>query len=129
MNLRIDEDHRNQLFLAINRTWNFWGYVFTILPKNRDLACITIQHLLCKLHYNFPDATTDGKTFPSIDKFVYLVAEERAQETTWDASRNCAVAINTDSMLGTLEAMKNEDYYKTLYNNKISTHRRKSSST
>jgi peptide chain release factor 1 len=79
------------------------------------LASVTIQHLLTKLHFDFPQSSDDGKTFPDIDKFFDAVVWERAQETTWDALRNCAVAINIDNLQGTLDAMKGEDIFKTFY--------------
>jgi hypothetical protein len=115
MNIRVDEDRRKRLFLGINKTWNNRGYVFSILPKNRDLASVTIQHLLTKLHFDFPAASEDGKVFPDIDKFFDAVAWERALETTWDAQKNCAVAINMDNLQGTLDAMKGEDIFETFY--------------
>jgi hypothetical protein len=115
MNIRVDEDRRKRLFLGINKTWNNRGYVYSILPKNRDLASVTIQHLLTKLHFDFPRSTEDGKVFPEIDRFFDAVAWERAQETTWDAQRNCAVAINMDNLQGTLDAMKGEDIFETFY--------------
>jgi hypothetical protein len=115
MNIRVDEDGRKRLFLGINKTWNNRGYVFSILPKNRDLASVTIQHLLTKLHFDFPAASDDGKVFPEIDKFFDAVAWERALETTWDAQKNCAVAINMDNLQGTLDAMKGEDIFETFY--------------
>jgi hypothetical protein len=115
MNIRVDEDRRKRLFLGINKTWNNRGYVFSILPKNRDLASVTIQHLLTKLHFDFPAASEDGKVFPDIDRYFDAVAWERAQETTWDAQKNCAVAINMDNLQGTLDAMNGEDIFKTFY--------------
>jgi hypothetical protein len=115
INIRVDEDRRKRLFLGINKTWNNRGYVYSILPKNRDLASVTIQHLLTKLHFDFPNATEDGKVFPEIDRFFDAVAWERAQETTWDAQQNCAVAINMDNLQGTLDAMKGEDIFETFY--------------
>jgi hypothetical protein len=115
MNIRVDEDRRKHLFLGINKTWNNRGYVFSILPKNQDLASVTIQHLLTKLHFDFPQATEDGKVFPNIDRFFDAVAWERAQETTWDAQKNCAVATNMDNLQGTLDAMKGEDIFETFY--------------
>jgi hypothetical protein len=115
MNIRVDEDRRKRLFLGINKTWNNRGYVFSILPKNRDLASVTIQHLLTKLHFDFPAASEDGKVFPDIDRYFDAVAWERAQETTWDAQKNCAVAINMDNLQGTLDAMKGDDIFETFY--------------
>jgi hypothetical protein len=115
MNIRVDADRRKRLFLGINKTWNNRGYVFSIIPKNRDLASVTIQHLLTKLHFDFPGATDDGKVFPNIDRYFDAVAWERAQETTWDAQRNCAVAINMDNLQGTIDAMKGEDMFETFY--------------
>jgi hypothetical protein len=87
MNIRVDEDRRKRLFQGINKTWNNRGYVYSILPKHRDLASNTIQHLLMKLHFDFPAATEDGKVYPDIDRFFDAVAWERAQETTWDAQK------------------------------------------
>jgi hypothetical protein len=113
MNIRVDEDRRKRLFLGINKTWNNRGYVYSVLPKHRDLASVTIQHLLTKLHFDFPGASEDGKVFPDIDKFFDAVAWERSQETAWDAQRNCAVAINMDNLQGTLDAMKGEDFFET----------------
>jgi hypothetical protein len=76
---------------------------------------VTIQHLLTKLHFDFPAATEDGKVYPDIDRFFDAVAWERAQETTWDAQKNCAVAINLDNLQGTIDAMKGEDFFETFY--------------
>jgi hypothetical protein len=87
MNIQVDEDQRKHLFQGINKTWNNRGYVYSILPKHRDLASVTIQHLLTKLHFNFPAASENGKVFPDIDRFFDTVAWERAQETTWDAQK------------------------------------------
>jgi hypothetical protein len=115
MDMRVDGDMRKRLFLGINKTWNNRGYVYSVLPKHRDLASITIQHLLTKLHFEFPNASDDGKVFPDIDKFFDVVAWERAQETTWDANRNCAIAINMDNLQGTLDAMKGDDFFETFY--------------
>jgi hypothetical protein len=115
MNMRVDEDKRKRLFLGINKTWNNRGYVYSVLPKHRDLASVTIQHLLTKLHFEFHNATEDGKVYPDIDKFFDTVAWERAQETTWDPSKNCAVAINMDNLQGTLDAMKGDDFFETFY--------------
>jgi hypothetical protein len=115
MNIRVDEDRRKRLFQGINKTWNNRGYVYSILPKHRDLASVTIQHLLTKLHFDFPEASEDGKVFPDIDRFFDAVAWERAQETTWDAQKNCAVAINLDNLQGTIDAMKGEDFFETFY--------------
>jgi hypothetical protein len=111
MNMRVDEDQRKRLFLGINKTWNNRGYVYSVLPKHRDLASVTIQHLLTKLHFEFHNATEDGKVYPDIDKFFDTVAWERAQETTWDPTRDCAVAINMDNLQGTLDAMKGDDFF------------------
>jgi hypothetical protein len=115
MNIRVDKDRRKRLFLGINKTWNNRGYVFSILPKNRDLASVTIQHLLTKLHFDFPTASDDVKVFPDIDKFFNAVAWEQALETKWDAQKNCAVAINMDNLQGTLDAMRGEDIFETFY--------------
>jgi hypothetical protein len=115
MNIRVDEDRRKRLFQGINKTWNNRGYVYSILPKHRDLASVTIEHLLTKLHFDFPAATEDGKVYPDIDRFFDAVAWERAQETTWDAQKNCAVAINLDNLQGTINAMKGEDFFETFY--------------
>jgi hypothetical protein len=115
MNIRVDEDRRKRLFQGINKTWNNCGYVYSILPKHRDLASVTIQHLLTKLHFDFPAATEDGKVYPDIDRFFDAVAWERAQETTWDAQKNCAVAINLDNLQGTIDAMKGEDFFETFH--------------
>jgi hypothetical protein len=103
MNIRVDEDRRKRLFQGINKPWNNRGYVYSILPKHRDLASVTIQHLLTKLHFDFPSASEDGKVFPDIDRFFDAVAWERVQETTWDAQKNCAVAINMVNLQGTID--------------------------
>jgi hypothetical protein len=115
MSMRIEDDKRKRVFLGINKTWNNRGYVYSILPKHRDLASVTIQHLLTKLHFDFPHASEDGKVYPDIDKYFDTVAWERAQETTWDPNRNCAVATNMDNLQGTLDAMKGEDMFETFY--------------
>jgi hypothetical protein len=52
MSIRIDDDKRKRLFLD------------NILPKHRDLASVTIQHLLIKLHFEFPHSSEDGKGLP-----------------------------------------------------------------
>jgi hypothetical protein len=115
MNIQVDEDPRKRFFQGINKTWNNCSYVYSILPKHRDLASVTIQHLLTKLHFDFPAASEDGKVFPDIDRFFDAVAWERAQETTWDAQKNCAIAINMDNLQGTIDAMRGEDFFETFY--------------
>jgi hypothetical protein len=70
---------------------------------------------LTKLHFEFPHASEDGKVYPDIDKFFDVVAWERAQETMWDPTQNCAVAINMDNLQGTLDAMKGDDIFETFY--------------
>jgi hypothetical protein len=117
MDMRVDSDRRKQLFLGINITWNNRGYVYSILPKHCNLASVTIQHLLTKLHFKFPQASEVGKVFLDIDKFFDVVAWERAQETIWDVQRNCAVAINMDNLqgTGTLDAMKGDNFFETFY--------------
>jgi hypothetical protein len=64
MSMRIEDDKRKRLFLGINKTWNNRGYVYSILPKHHDLASVTIQHLLTKLHFEYPHASEDGKVYP-----------------------------------------------------------------
>jgi hypothetical protein len=115
MAIRVDNNPRKPLFMAINRTYDGKAYVYTILPTNRDLASVTVQHILTQLHFVFPEESRDGVFFPNIDKWFYTAALERASDTIWDPVKGCAVAIISDNMRGIMAAMLEEDEFVTFH--------------
>jgi hypothetical protein len=115
MSIRVDNNPRKPLFMAINWTYDGKAYVYTILPTNRDLASVTVQHILTQLHFVFPEESRDGVFFPNIDKWFYTAALERASDTIWDPVKGCAVAVISDNMRGIMAAMLEEDEFVTFH--------------
>jgi hypothetical protein len=111
MDIFIDNDQRKPLLSAINKTWNNSGYVFNFLPQFRDEATLTIQNILTKLRYEFPNAREESGRYPTIDNHFDLAAIGRADDTIWDPIENCAKAKMDDAMKGVLEAMKGNDEF------------------
>jgi hypothetical protein len=115
MEMRIDGDEKKPLFVAINPSWNDKGYIYNFMPQSRDVAKLTLEHLLVKLrHENIPYySSTMG--WHRIDRLFAPVAQERADETKWDAENNCAIAIGVDSIDNVFKAMEGVDEFLTFH--------------
>jgi hypothetical protein len=110
MAMRIDNDPEKPMFAAINPSYKE-GFSYNFMPQYREVATITLQHLLTRLRHEHPDQQTSEFGYHRVDRHFAQVAKERANETRWDPENNCAVAIGVDNIEGTIQAMQEVDKF------------------
>jgi hypothetical protein len=116
MDIRIDGDIKKPLFVAINPSWKD-GYTFNFMPQAREIAKLTLEHLLVKLRHENSSSYSTTMGWHRIDRWFAQVARERADETRWDADNNCAFAIGVDNIDSVFKAMEEGDEFFTFHDN------------